>query len=184
MMNDTPVSRGTKVITMLRPGLIITLFLSLFSVFVQADPTVSVSGQVVASPCTVDTNTVNKTVDLGMLQRRDLVTAGSAGDWSDFDLVLTNCPSGTTSVTALLSGTADSQDTTAWKNNGTSGNLALRITSRDHSVIYSAGNSLSRSVDVSTNSVTFPLSARIFTPLGNATVGTYNTVMNVDFTWQ
>lgn len=149
-----------------------------------ADASLTLTGKVVASPCTVDTDKVNKTVDLGSLQRRDLQTAGEAGNWQDFDLLLTNCPAGTTKVTATLSGTPAPQDATAWSNSGTSGNLALRIASRDHSQTVAPGDSLAQNVDINTRSVSFLLSARMFTPQGNATAGTLQSVMNVDFTWQ
>ncbi|MCI1897073.1 MAG: type 1 fimbrial protein [Enterobacter sp.] len=169
---------------MFKPGLKIAFCLTLFSATAQAEPTISVSGNVVASPCTIDTNTVNKTVDLGTVQRRDLQTAGEGAQWQDFDLLLTNCPTGTTKVTALLSGTLDAQDATAWKNSGTSTNMALRIASRDHATIYASGDSLEETVNISSRSASFPLSARMFTPQGNATAGTFQSVMNVDFTWQ
>ncbi len=149
-----------------------------------ADASLTLTGKVVASPCTVDTDTVNKTVDLGTLQLWDVRTAGQGGEWQDFDLVLTNCPAGTTKVTATLSGTPAPQDATAWSNSGTSGNVALRIASRDHSQTVAPGNSLAQNVNISTRSVSFPLSARMFTPQGNATAGTFQSVMNVDFTWQ
>lgn len=149
-----------------------------------ADASLTLSGRVVASPCTVDTDTVNKTVELGTLQRRDLQTAGEGGEWQDFELLLTNCPAGTTKVTARLSGTVDPQDPTAWKNSGTSTNMALRIASRDRSQAVAPGDSLDQNVSISTRSASFPLSVRMFTPLGGATAGTFQSVMNVDFTWQ
>ncbi|WP_421512492.1 fimbrial protein (plasmid) [Enterobacter sp. JS8-1] len=149
-----------------------------------ADALLTLNGNVVASPCTVDTDTVNKTVDLGAAQRRDLQTAGEGAEWQDFGLLLTNCPPGTTKVTASLSGTADTQDATAWKNSGTSGNMALRIASSDHATVYALGYILEQNVDISTRSAHFPMSARMFTPQGNATAGTFRSVINVDFTWQ
>ena len=169
---------------MFKPGLKIAFCLTLFSAAVQADPSISVSGKVVASPCSVDTDTVNKTVDLGPLQRRDLQTAGEGGEWQNFDLLLTNCPAGTTRGTATLSGTPDTDDASAWKNSGTSEKMALRIASRDHSQTVAPGDSLDQNVNISTRSASFPLSARMFTPQGSATAGTFQAVMNVDFTWQ
>lgn len=169
---------------MFKSGLKIAFCLTLFSAAAQADPSITVSGKVVASPCTVDTDTVNKIVDLGSLQRRDLQTAGEGGEWQNFDLLLTNCPAGTTRVTATLSGTPDSDDATAWKNSGTSEKMALRIASRDHSQTVASGDSLDQNVNISTRSASFPLSARMFTPQGSATAGTFQALMNVDFTWQ
>ena len=169
---------------MFKPGLKTAFCLTLFSAAVQADPSISVSGNVVASPCTVDAGTVNKTVEFNPLQQRDLQTAGEGGEWQDFDLLLTNCPPGTATVMALLSGTVDAQDATAWKNSGTSSGMALRIASRDHGTTWAPGSNLQQSVNISTHSASFPLSARMFTPQGSATAGTFRSVMNVDFTWQ
>ncbi|MBL7634341.1 MULTISPECIES: fimbrial protein [Atlantibacter] len=169
---------------MLKPSLKIAFCLALFSAAVQADPLISVTGNVVASPCTVDTNTVNKTVDLGSLQRLDLQNAGEGGDWHDFELLLTNCPLGTVTVKAQLSGTPAPGDATAWQNSGSSGNMALRITSRDHLTIIAPGSSLTSNVNTSNRTASFLLSAKMFTPQGNAVAGSFQSVMNVDFTWQ
>lgn len=149
-----------------------------------ADASLTLTGNVVASPCTVDIDTVNKVVDLGTAQRRDLQTAGEGGGWQDFDLLLTQCPAGTSKVTATLSGAADTQDPTAWRNSGTSGNVALRIASRDRTTAYAPGNVLEQNVNISTRSAQFLMSARMFTPQGNATAGTFQSVMNIEFTWQ
>ncbi|MNC68834.1 hypothetical protein D3C75_1194720 [compost metagenome] len=62
--------------------------------------------------------------------------------------------------------------------------MALRIASRDRSQTVAPGSSLDQNVNISTRSATIPLSARMFTPQGSATAGTFQSVMNVDFTWQ
>jgi minor fimbrial subunit len=152
---------------------------------VKADDTnINISGTVVASACTVDTDTVNKTVEFAPVQKKVLSNAGDGGAWSDFDLLVNNCPLGTTAVTAKLTGTVDTQDATAWKNTGTSSNVALRIASRDHATVYSNNSTMKVNVDTNTHSSTFPLSARIFTPQGSVVAGTFISVMNVDFTYQ
>ncbi|MCK6696299.1 fimbrial protein [Enterobacter bugandensis] len=149
-----------------------------------ADSNINISGQVIASPCVVDTGTVSKVVNLGEDTKQNLINAGDGGVWSDFDLLVQNCPTGTSSVTAKFTGNADTQDPTAWKNSGTSNNVALRIASRDHATTYSVNSTMQVNVDNSTRSSTFPLSARMFTPQGNSTAGTFQSVMNVDFTYQ
>ncbi|MDU2537196.1 MAG: fimbrial protein [Enterobacter hormaechei] len=169
---------------MLKRKWLASAFMMMLPWLSYADASLTLTGNVVASPCRVDTDTVNKTVDLGTLQRRDLQTAGEGGEWQDFDLLLTNCPAGTTKVTAIVSGTPDTQDATAWKNSGTSDNTALRIASRDRSQTVAPGDSLAQNVNISTRSASFLLSARMFTPQGSATAGTFQSVINVDFTWQ
>ncbi|MBE4916787.1 type 1 fimbrial protein [Enterobacter cloacae complex sp. P6RS] len=150
----------------------------------RADSNINISGQVIASPCVVDTGTVSKMVNLGEATKQNLINAGDGAVWSDFELLVQNCPAGTSSVTAKFTGNADTQDPTAWKNSGTSNNVALRIASRDHATAYSVNSTMQVNVDSSTRSSTFPLSARMFTPQGNSTAGTFQAVMNVDFTYQ
>lgn len=154
------------------------------SFFASADTALNLSGTVVASPCTIDTDTVDKLVQFQSLQRMDLVTAGAGGEWQDFALQLSNCPMGTQQVTVTFLGAADDDDTTAWKNNGTATQVALRLTNNLHSTIYSKGSTQQVNVDTLTGKATFPLSARIFTPTGNAGAGTFRSVVNLDFTWQ
>ena len=69
-----------------------------------ADVTITVNGKVVAKPCTV--STVNATVNLGDLYTFSLVSAGAASPWHSVALTLSNCPVGTSRVTASFSGTA------------------------------------------------------------------------------
>ncbi|ASV55204.1 hypothetical protein LJPFL01_1841 [Lelliottia jeotgali] len=152
--------------------------------FALADTEINLRGNVVASPCSVDTDTVNKLVEFDPLQRTDLITAGTGGAWQNFSLLVKNCPAGTRQVTVKYLGTNDIQDATAWKNTGTATHVALRMTNADHSVIYSNGSAQQISVNSSTNSAEFPLSAKIFTPQGNAGAGTFAATINLEFTWQ
>lgn len=154
------------------------------SFFTSASTAMNIDGKVVASPCTVDTDTVNKLVEFGSLQRMDLVPAGAGGDWKDFSLLVKNCPAGTNQVTVKYLGVPDTQDSSAWMNSGSATNVALRVTNADHSVTLSQGNTQQIAINTSTKSATFPLSAKIFTPLGNAGAGTFAAVINLEFTWQ
>lgn len=54
-----------------------------------------------------------------------MLSPGSASGWHDVTLDLSNCPVGTSRVTATFSGTADS--TGYYKNQGTAGNLQLEL---------------------------------------------------------
>ncbi len=97
-------------------GYVLAAILALASATIQAaDVTITVNGKVVAKPCTV--STTNATVDLGDLYSFSLMSAGAASAWHDVALELTNCPVGTSRVTASFSGAADS--TGYYKNQGT-----------------------------------------------------------------
>jgi minor fimbrial subunit len=144
---------------------------------------INLSGVVVASPCTVDADTVSKLVEFDQIHSRNLVTAGSGGEWQDFQLLLTACPAGTQEATVTFSGVEDGDDVTAFENSGTAGNVALRLADSTHSVNYSNGSSVTANV-AADRTATFPLAARIFTPLGSVSGGSFASAVNVDFTYQ
>ena len=143
-----------------------------------ADVTITVNGKVVAKPCTV--STVNATVDLGDLYTFSLVSAGSSSPWHSVALNLSNCPVGTSRVTASFSGTADA--TGYYKNQGTAGNLQLEL--QDTSgARFNNGTSKTVAVNDATQSTRFPLRVRALTVNGGPTQGTIQAVINVTYTW-
>lgn len=160
-------------------GLISALLLLISPSAVKAaDVTITVSGKVVAKPCTV--STVSTTVELGDLYTFNLVSPGAASEWRDVTLGLTACPVGTSKVTATFSGIADS--TGYYQNQGTAGNIQLQLQN-------SSGNTLNNGavqtvpVDNATFSTSFPLKVRALTVKGNVTKGTIQAVINVTYTY-
>ena len=146
-------------------GYLLAAILALASATIQAaDVTITVNGKVVAKPCTV--STTNATVDLGDLYSFSLMSAGAASAWHDVALELTNCPVGTSRVTASFSGAADS--TGYYKNQGTAQNIQLEL--QDDS-----GNTL--------NTADFPLQVRALTVNGGATQGTIQAVISITYTY-
>lgn len=143
-----------------------------------ADVTITVNGKVVAKPCTV--STTNATVDLGDLYTFSLVSAGSSSAWHSVALNLSNCPVGTSRVTASFSGTADA--TGYYKNQGTAGNIQLELQD-DGGTTLNTGATKSVQVDESTQSASFPLQVRALTVNGGATQGTIQAVINVTYTY-
>lgn len=149
-----------------------------------ADITLNFNATVVASPCTVDTDTVNKTVLLGQGRASEMQAAGEGTEWVDFDLLLTTCPAGTNGATVTFSGTADDDDASAFKNTADAKGIALRLASRDHATTYQNNSTLTQTVDSSAHTATFPLSARMFTPKGQPGAGKFAAAVNVSFTYQ
>ncbi|MEN0616905.1 fimbrial protein [Klebsiella indica] len=143
-----------------------------------ADVTITVNGKVVAKPCTV--STTNATVDLGDLYTFSLVSAGSSSAWHSVALNLSNCPVGTSRVTASFSGTADA--TGYYKNQGTAGNIQLELQD-DSGTTLNTGATKSVQVDEATQSASFPLQVRALTVKGGATQGTIQAVINVTYTY-
>lgn len=154
-----------------------------YSALAQAEA-INIEGKVTASTCEVDASTVDKQVDLGTPSRWQLKTAGQGSEWRDFSLLLNQCPTGITKATVTFAGTPDDQDETAFKNAGEATNVALRLTNANHSTTYGNGSKMQTDIDTTTRKASFPLSARIISPAGNASVGSFNSVINVDFTYQ
>lgn len=161
------------------PGWFLAAMLAMSATPLQAtDVTITVNGKVVAKPCTV--STTNATVDLGSLNTFSLATAGAASPWNNIALMLSNCPVGTSQVTASFSGVAD--NTGYYRNQGTAGNIQLEL--RDsNGITLNTGAISSVHVDEATQSATFPLQIRALTVNGGVTQGTIQAVINVTYTY-
>lgn len=156
-----------------------------FTIPALAEPTaININGNIIASPCNVDTNTVNKTVELGEGSVRDMSVAGAGAEWIDFELMLTKCPAPTVKAIVTFSGTPDVDDATAFKNSADATGIALRLASRDRATTYQNDSTMTQTIDTATHSATFPLSARMFSPKGNPTSGQFAAAVNVSFTYQ
>lgn len=161
-----------------QPGWLLAVTLVAPSTLQAADVTITVNGKVVAKPCTV--STTNATVELGDLYTFSLVSAGSTSDWHTVALELSNCPVGTSRVTASFSGTADS--TGYYKNLGTAGNIQLELQD-DSGNRLNTGATKSVQVDDATQATRFPLQVRAISVNGGATQGTIQAVINVTYTY-
>lgn len=143
-----------------------------------ADITITVNGRVVARPCTVSTPTAN--VALGDLYTFSLASAGASSAWHNVTLNLSNCPVGTSRVTATFSGTADS--TGYYKNQGTAGNIQLELQDNAGATLNNGSNK-TVTVNGTTQAASFPLQVRALSVKGGATQGTIQGVINVTYTW-
>jgi len=160
-------------------GWLLAITLTAFSPVLQAtDITITVNGKVVAKPCTV--STTNASVDLGELYTFSLVSAGSASAWHSTELDLSNCPVGTSRVTASFSGSADA--TGYYRNQGTARNIQLELQDEGGNTL-NTGARKEVQVDDSTQSTRFPLKVRALTVNGGATQGTIQAVINVTYTY-
>ncbi|MFO6296571.1 fimbrial protein [Rahnella selenatireducens] len=146
-----------------------------------ADTAINIQGKVIASPCVVNSDTINKLVELPKVEARSF-SAGSGGDWVDFDLDLENCPVYLKSAVARFSGVPDENEATMYKNDGSAKNIALQMSARTTN--YGNGSMMKVDVKSSTHSATFPLSARMYSPKGDVGKGTFSSTVGVDFTYQ
>lgn len=131
----------------LRPLMCLVITCAVLNNTALAGDTVSLSvtGNVLAAPCDIRSDSVTKTVDLGdgaPVQAGLLQTPGSATKWIPFTLGLVNCPGGTTKATIEFSGKPDAVNPEdLYENTGTAGNIAIQL--------QGAGESRSETVNVS-----------------------------------
>ncbi|MBK5143074.1 fimbrial protein [Budviciaceae bacterium BWR-B9] len=141
-----------------------------------------------ASACTVNPIlAAGQEVNLGTQGRTKFQAANDAGAWENFTLNLTNCPAGTTQSTVTFSGTPDGTNSTLFANTEPAASAATHmavqmVKEADHNAILS--NNSTMTVNISAGSATFPLAARLYTPLGEAGAGKVSSSVLVGFTYQ
>ncbi|MGL5384396.1 MAG: fimbrial protein [Serratia sp. (in: enterobacteria)] len=146
-----------------------------------ADTTITINGKVVAAACTV-ANGGSQTVTMPDDLASGLTTLGDTGTGKSFDVLLTNCPAGTTSVTAAFSGTADATTASKYANAGTATKVAVQLQNRSGTVA-DKGNGSTMTVDVdASKNATFDLFAKPYSN-GGTTPGTITTVVLMNFTY-
>lgn len=164
----------------MKAGLLAGLLLVTCVMNAQATPdvTITITGRVVAHPCTVSAPPA--AVDLGDLFAADFSQAGSKSAWYPVTLSLTNCPVGTSAVTATFTGVAD--NTGYYQNQGDALNLQLELQDAAGNNLNS-GNSTHVQVNESTQSASLSLQVRALTVNGNATQGSIQALINVTYTY-
>ncbi|HCB1917217.1 TPA: type 1 fimbrial protein [Citrobacter braakii] len=145
---------------------------------------IDITGQVIASPCVVNSSNTSLAVDLGTsIQANDLATAGSATAWKDVILKLTNCPASTSSFTVSFAGTADT-DPDFYQNTGTATNLKLELTDNVGNAVYKNGASLANvTIPSATHAYDLEMRARAVSK-GNVMPGTIVGQVQATFTYQ
>ncbi|EKA4598428.1 type 1 fimbrial protein [Salmonella enterica] len=165
------------------PVLAVLLALTVCGLVHGAD--INLSGIVIASACTIDTATQSQKVTFDQARATDYQTPGASGEWQDFSLTLSSCPTSTSSVTATFSGDPDSDDPTKFANTqGDAAGMALQIMSRDHLTEIRPAGTFTVNVDGASHRAEFPLSARMYAPTGEVTAGSFYTVVQFTFTYQ
>ncbi|CAI2100105.1 S-fimbrial adhesin protein SfaS precursor [Serratia fonticola] len=153
---------------------------------VVAAPTqVNITGVVVASPCTVDTTNSDLNVNLGTnIQATSLSTAGNTSTPVPFKLVVKDCPTTTSKVTASFSGTTDAAAGGRYattSGTGMAGNVAVEVKQdAAPNALQNPGSTMD--MTVVGNSATFALRASAYAK-GAVTPGNIAAVMSVDFTY-
>ncbi|MGL4430250.1 MAG: fimbrial protein [Silvania sp.] len=157
--------------------------------YVSAAPLqINVTGNVTASPCSVDIANSTLNIDLGDTPATDLATAGAFGQDKQFTLALKDCPASTTKATATFSGTATAGDANGFANTGTAVNVAIKIKPAaaawsDNSVNPNQ-SSWQQNVNATSHTVKYDFAVRPYTVSGNVSPGTIASTMQVAFTYQ
>lgn len=149
-----------------------------------ADPvSISVTGNIVASPCEIKSDSTNIVVDLGQsIQASALQNAGNATQWVPFDVNLINCPATTSNATLIFQGVPDSSNPVdMYASSGTALNVAVQIQGMGGQPL---GNGRSLTGAFASNAYSFHLRARAYTNTGYTTPGTIRTVVTAAITYQ
>jgi minor fimbrial subunit len=149
-----------------------------------ADPvTLNITGNIVASPCQISSDSITKSIDLGQnIQASALQTGGSSTAWVPFDINLVSCPAGTAKAIMTMHGTADSSNPAdQYANTGTAANIAVQLQSQAADQL---GDGKSITGNVVSSAVTYKLQARAYTQNGTVTPGSIISVITATFVYQ
>lgn len=148
-----------------------------------ADPvTLNITGNIVASPCQISSDSVTIGVDLGQnIQASSLQTAGTSTSWVPVNIKLVSCPAGTSTATMTVHGTSDTaQPADLYKSTGTAQNVAVQLQSVAGAQL---GDGKVITGNIASGSYTFPLQARAYTVSGGATPGTINATVTASIVY-
>lgn len=148
------------------------------------DIQVEMRGNIFVNTCSVDSASQNLTVDLGQATSGDFKDIGDTGVWKNVDLTLSKCPVTTTLATATFHGQADGAHPTKFANTGTAGGLALELADRPDKMLIAPEASFSVLINQSDHTADFPLAARYYATSMPVTAGTFNSIVQVTFTYQ
>lgn len=152
---------------------------------------ITVTGNIVASPCVIDTGSESLNISLGdQLQSADLNAAGSGSAWVPINVVFKSCPAGTSTITATFHGTADAGDpNTLYSNTAVDAgedkaakNIAVQLEGLANEAY---GNGKTATIDIASagTTPTFKMHTRAFSKDGGATPGKISSVITMSFTY-
>ena len=140
---------------------------------------VSVTGNIVASPCVFNGGNSNLDVNLGNIQATNMVTPGSSSDPVPFSLLFTRCPSGTRSVTAAFSGTPDPvAGADYYINSGSATNVAVAMSEMSTGLLKGTGSGITQNIGAD-GTATIPMLASVKSVSCGATPGSIHAVVMI-----
>ncbi|ELW1645793.1 type 1 fimbrial protein [Enterobacter oligotrophicus] len=157
------------------------LFLALlcWNVYAADGVNVSVTGNIVASPCVFNGGNSNLDVNLGNIQAINMATPGSTSDPVTFNFVFTHCPVGTRTVTASFTGTPDPvAGADYYMNSGSATNVAVAMRERASGMLKGTGSSISQNI-AADRTATMPMQALVKSVSGGVAPGSISAVVMV-----
>lgn len=148
------------------------------------DIQIQMTGNIYANTCVIDSASRNLTVNLGQAVSGNFKDVGDTGDWKDFSLLLTHCPTTRSLVTAFFYGQADSAHPTKFANTGSAKGLALELADRQDKILIAPQAAFSVPINTADHTATFPLAARYYATSMPVSAGTFSSVIQVTFTYQ
>lgn len=149
--------------------------------------TITISGAIMASSCTVADKSKTQSIDLGSYPNNSLKTVGQILTSKDLKISLTGCNDGIIGTVVTLSGAPDINDPTllALSNpdaDETAKGLAIQLKDKADNIIPVNGKSAQQKLVAGDNEITFKLAYKV-TALP-VTVGNANSVMYLDLAYQ
>lgn len=149
----------------------------------NADPVeINITGNVVASPCSLDIAGSDLSPSLGDIQATALADAGSSSAWVPFDLKLKDCPVSTTSATVTFNGVADAESNDRYSNQGNATKVAVELQSAGGDNLGN-GKTLTGTIEQD-HTYTYKLQTRAYSTAGGVMPGTISAVVQATFTYQ
>lgn len=138
---------------------------------------VSVTGNIVASPCVFNGGNDNLDVNLGNIQASNMATPGSSSEPVPFYLMFTRCPVGTRSVTVTFSGNPDPiAGADYYMNSGSATNVAVAMREAGAGRLKGTGSSLTQNI-ATDRTATMAMQASVHAVNGGATPGSIGAVV-------
>ncbi|EOI3443685.1 fimbrial protein [Cronobacter turicensis] len=161
---------------------LLLLMLVIVAAQAQADDiNLQINGTITAGSCDVDAASKNKTVEMGQAVASDF----SYGLWVPFELSVINCPANVTSVDAAFTGQLDTYVSTAYANTGTGRGVALQVAdSKSMMYMLPGGDKVTEPVDAMTHGATFTMRARYVRTSSLFVPGTFESAVQVTFTYR
>ncbi|WP_416175403.1 fimbrial protein [Enterobacter bugandensis] len=145
--------------------------------FATDSVSVSVTGNIVASPCIFNGGNNSLDINLGNIQASNMATPGSSSDPVSFNLLFTQCPTGTRSVTVSFTGNPDPvAGADYYMNSGSAMNVAIAMSEAATGAMKGTGTSITQTI-AADRTATMAMQASVRSSTGGATPGSISAVV-------